>query len=121
VWGNYNGGYHNASVRCTLKEKTAQDQIQGRELIDRFHTLARAIEEVHTELVAQDKTHVSVGGLLDANPFRGRGYFWEENHEGKKGYLEGKATHVREACEVHMQGRPNDFRFSFFAMYCKGL
>jgi hypothetical protein len=58
--------------------------------------------------------------LLDADLVRGKGYFWEEKHERKKGQLEGKATRVREACEAHMQGRPNDARVRVFAMYCNG-
>jgi hypothetical protein len=58
--------------------------------------------------------------LLDADPFWGKDYFWGEKHEGKKGQLEGKATRAREACEAHMQGRPNDVRVRDFAMYCKG-
>jgi hypothetical protein len=57
---------------------------------------------------------------LDADPFRRKGYFWEEKHEGKKGQLEGKATGVREACEALIQGRPNDVRVRVFSMYCNG-
>jgi hypothetical protein len=58
--------------------------------------------------------------MLDTDPFWGKGYFWEEKHEGKKGQLEGKAARVREACEVGMQGRPNYIRVKFFAIYCNG-
>jgi hypothetical protein len=58
--------------------------------------------------------------LLDADPVRGKGYFWEKKHERKKGQLEGKATHVRESCETCMQGIPNDVRVRVFAMYCNG-
>jgi hypothetical protein len=43
----------------------------------------------------------------------GKGYFWGEKHEGKKGQLEGKATRAREACEAHMQGRPNTLGLGF--------
>jgi hypothetical protein len=57
---------------------------------------------------------------LDADPIKGKGYFWEEKHERKKGQLEGKATLAREACDACMQGIPNDARFRVFAMYCNG-
>jgi hypothetical protein len=56
--------------------------------------------------------------MLDVNPVRRKGYFWEEKHERKKGKLEGKATRVREACKACMQGRPNDARVRVFAIYC---
>jgi hypothetical protein len=46
--------------------------------------------------------------------------FLEEKHARRKGQLEGKATHVRYAGEVHMQGRPNDSRVKVFLMYCNG-
>jgi hypothetical protein len=45
--------------------------------------------------------------VLDADIVRRKYYFWEEKHERRKGKLEGKATHVREACEACMKGRPN--------------
>jgi hypothetical protein len=45
--------------------------------------------------------------MLDVDPLWVKIYFWGEKHEGKKGKLEGKETHVREACEACMQGRPN--------------
>ena len=97
-------------VLDALKEKTVQAQTQGRELTDKFHTLAGDVEKVHKAQVARDEPHVSVGGMLDADPFRGKGYFWGEKHKGKKGQLEGKTTRAREACEAHMQGRPNYVR-----------
>jgi hypothetical protein len=34
-------------VLDALKEKTVQAQTQGRELTDKFHTLAGAVEEAH--------------------------------------------------------------------------
>jgi hypothetical protein len=34
--------------------------------------------------VAQNKPHVSVGGLLGAGPFWGKGHFWREKHEVKE-------------------------------------
>ena len=58
--------------------------------------------------------------MLDADLVREKGYFWEEKHERKKGYLEGKASRAREACEAYMQERPNDVRVRVFAMYCNG-
>jgi hypothetical protein len=58
--------------------------------------------------------------VLDADPVKGKCYFWEEKHERKKGQLEGKETRAREACEAHMKGRPNDSRVRVFAMYCNG-
>jgi hypothetical protein len=70
--------------------------------------------------VACDETHVSVGGLLDVDPFWGKGYFWEEKHEGKKGQLEGKEALAREACKERMQGRPNDIKVRVFEMYGNG-
>jgi hypothetical protein len=70
--------------------------------------------------VAEDEPHVSVGGLLDADLVRRKGYFWEDKHKGKKGQLEGKETHAREACEARMQGRPNNDRVRLFEMYCNG-
>jgi hypothetical protein len=70
--------------------------------------------------VAWDEPHVSVGGLLDVDLVKGKDYFWEENHQRKKVQLEGKATHVRESCEVHMEGGPNDARVRVFAVYCNG-
>ena len=60
------------------------------------------------------------GYLLDADLVRRKGYFWEENHERRKGQLEGKVACLREAGESHMQGRPNDARFRVFVMYCNG-
>jgi hypothetical protein len=70
--------------------------------------------------VAQDESHVSVGGLLDADLVRRKVYFWEEKHERRKGQLEGKEAHVREVGKAHMQGIPNDARVRVFVMYCNG-
>jgi hypothetical protein len=58
--------------------------------------------------------------VLDAGLVRRKCYFGEEKHERRKGQLEGKTTHVREAGRAHMQGRHNDTRLGFFLMYCNG-
>jgi hypothetical protein len=74
------------------------------------------------ELVPSDITLRDYDGqpLLDADLVKTKGYFWEEKHERRKEQLEGKEACVREACDVRMQGRPNDDRVSVFAMYCNG-
>jgi hypothetical protein len=45
--------------------------------------------------------------------------FWEKAIFGEKRMKE-KTTRVREACEVRMQGRPNDIRVRVFAEYGNG-
>jgi hypothetical protein len=70
--------------------------------------------------VAWNEPHVSVGGLLDADLVRRKGYFWEEKNERRKGKLEGKEACLREVGKVRMKGRPNDTRVRVFAMYCNG-
>jgi hypothetical protein len=70
--------------------------------------------------VSRDEPHVSVGGMLDAEPVKGKGYFWEEKNKRKKGQLEGKSARARKACKARMQGRPNDTRVRVFVMYCNG-
>jgi hypothetical protein len=44
----------------------------------------------------------------------------EEKHVRRKGKLEGKVAHVREAGEARMKGIPNDARVRVFLMYCNG-
>jgi hypothetical protein len=66
-------------------------------------------------------SHMSVLGACWMQTQSGeKAIFGKKKHEGKKGQLEGKATHVREEHETCMQGRPNDVRVRFFAMYCNG-
>jgi hypothetical protein len=36
---------------------------------------------------------------LDADPVKGKHYFWEEKHERKKEQLEGKAVRARHTCK----------------------
>ena len=47
-----------------LTYKVAQVKEKGKELAEKFHILEKVVHGAHTTLVARDKPHVSVGGLL---------------------------------------------------------
>jgi hypothetical protein len=53
--------------------------------------------------VARDKPYVIVGGMLDADLVRGKGYFWKRSTKGRKDNWKEKKhmrwKHVRCACK----------------------
>jgi hypothetical protein len=87
--------------------------------LDRENAKSSHIDSCHINIlhvVLGFQVCMGVGG----RPSHEKRIFWEDKHVRRKGQLEGKATHVREAGEAHMQGIPNDTRFRFFVMYCNG-